>query len=224
MLRRHKDVLRLPERTDIEIPLKFDDQDKAKYDQAKGATVRYLDDIIGSETGGSGYVNAISKINALRMVCNLGSSTDSRVPMSDATPSDFGSEAPLEGEDSDSALECMEQPLDHDDLAELSSTCTICGILIMTSPSPDPDNSVAKRAASNAELTTSEGSTQCQSCSADSIGALGNSHDRDPMLQSGPQLLLNGTFQGGRKYSTVFSTKIKSLVNDLKTQRQARKR
>lgn len=226
MLRRHKDVLHLPKRTDIVMPIKFDGQDKAKYDQAKGATIRYLDDIISSETSGNGYVNAISKINALRMVCNLGCSTDSRYSTSDAAPSESGSEAPLDDEDSDAALEFTDQPQYNDDLAESTSTCTICGILIMTSPSPDPDTSVAQTAASigTADLTTSKGSTQCRSCSADSIGAQGNSHDGDPMLQSGSQLLLNGTFQGGRKYSTVFSTKIKCLVSDLKTQRQAQKR
>lgn len=230
MLRRHKDVLHLPKRTDIVMPIKFDDQDKAKYDQAKGATIRYLDDIISSETRGNGYVNAISKINALRMVCNLGCCTDSRISTSDAAPSESSSEAPLGDEDSDAALEFTDQPQYNDDLAESNSTCTICGILIMTSPSPDPDpdpdNSMAQRAASigPAELKSSRRSTQCWTCSADSIGALRDSHGRDPILQSESQLLLNGTFQGGRKYSTVFSTKIKCLVSDLKTQRQAQKR
>lgn len=227
MLRRHKDILHLPERTDIVIPIQFDSQDKAKYDQAKGATIRYLDDIISSETGGKGYVNAISKINALRMVCNLGCSTDSRVPTSDAAPSESGSEAPLEREDSDPALESMEQPMNDDDLAESTLTCTICGILIMDSPSPDPENRVAQHAASIGpvrELVTGMGPTQCRSCSSDIIGALGNFHDRESMPQPGSQLLLNGISQGGRKYSTVFSTKIRALVSDLKTQKQAQRR
>lgn len=226
MLRRHKDVLHLPKRTDIVMPIKLDNQDKAKYDEAKGATIRYLDDIISSETRGKGYVNAISKINALRMVCNLGCSADSRISTSDAAPSDSSSEAPLNDEDSDADLEFTDQPQFNGDLAESTSTCTICGILIMTSPSPDSDNSVVQRAASigTADLATSRRSNQCWSCSADSIGALRNSHDRDAMLQPGSQLLLNGAVQGDREYNTVFSTKVKSLVSDLKTQSQAQKR
>lgn len=218
MLRRLKSILHLPERTDIMIPIEFDDQDEAKYNQAKRATIQYLDEIISSEAGGNGYLNAISKINALRMVCNLGFSTDPKV---DPVSPRSSSEAQLDAGDFDAANEFIDG-----DSAEPISTCKICGILITTSPSPGPENCLAQRAASTgpAELIIGKDSTQCWSCLSDSIGTLASSHNRAPMLQLESQLLFNGAREGNQKSSRVFSTKVKALVDDLKIQRQAKKR
>lgn len=220
MLRRHKDILRLPKRTDVVIPIEFDDQDKAKYGQAKQAAIRYLDDIICSETRGHGYVNAISKINALRMVCNLGCSTDPRSTASDTAPSESSSEASLDQENFGAALDYADQSLHHDDLTESTSICTICGTLMLTSPSPGPANTPTQRTAS----MISNGSIQCRSCFSDSIGALGNSHEGATMLQMKSQLSWNGTLRGDWKRGRVFSAKVNALVSDLMRQRQANKR
>ncbi|KAH8746513.1 SNF2 family N-terminal domain-containing protein [Diaporthe sp. PMI_573] len=225
MLRRHKDILHLPERTDTVIPIGFDGQDKAKYDRAKRATIQYLDDIISSETGGGGYMNAISKINALRMVCNLGCSTDSRDTTLGAATSESTSEASLDREDIGAALEFVDQPLDQDDMTESTSTCTMCGVLILTSPSPGPEDHLPQRTASMepAELMISKGSTQCRSCFSDSIGVLESSHEGPPMLELESQQSCNGKLQGEWTPSRVFSTKVKALVSDLTSQRQAKK-
>lgn len=220
MLRRLKEILHLPKLTNVVIPMEFDDQDKGKYNQAKRAAVQYLDDIISSDAGGNGYLNAISKINALRMVCNLGCSTDPRIAASDATPSEASSEGPIDAESFDTALGSMDELVHYDDhdLTESTSTCTICGVLIMASPSPGPENRHAQLAASigPTDLIITKQSTQCQSCFSDSI--------RAPMLQLDSQLSSIGTTQGDRKSSRVFSTKVKALVSDLTIQRQAKKR
>lgn len=196
MLRRNKDILNLPRRTDIMIPLELDGQDKTTYNLAKRATIQYLDDIISSETGGNGYMNAISKINALRMVCNLGSSMNLR----DATPSDATSTGTGTG-NLNGAFGVVDKPLDDDDLTGLPSTCTICGILI-----------------------SGKSSSQCLSCCSDAIGTIESSQDGVPMSQLDSQFSNNVTFQGDRSSSRVFPTKIKALVNDLKSQRHATKR
>ncbi|KAH8753050.1 SNF2 family N-terminal domain-containing protein, partial [Diaporthe sp. PMI_573] len=221
MLRRPKDILSLPRRTDIVIPLGFDDQDKAKYDQAKRAIIRYFDEKISSEDGGNGFVNLMSHINALRMLCNLGCSTDPKGTPSDAAASESSSQASLDREDLDAALVSGNQPLHQDDLTESTSTCTICGILILTSPEPEPEpeNSLSQRMKSIA----SKGSTQCRSCFSDSIGALGNSHQGAPMLGLESQLSMEGTLRGHSKPSIVLSTKVKALVSDLTSQGQAKK-
>lgn len=218
MLRRHKDILHLPKRTDMVIPIEFDGQDKVEYDHAKQATIRYLDDILSSETRGHGYVNAISKINALRMVCNLGCSLDPRA--TDASQSESSSEASLDREIFVPAPDYADQSLHQDDLTESTSICTICGTLMLTSPSPGPGNVPPKRTAS----LTSNGPIQCRSCFSDSIAALGNTSDEATVLQMESQVSCNSsTLQGDWEQSRV-STKVKALVSDLTTQRQAKKR
>lgn len=120
----------------------------------------------------------------------------------------------------------MDETLRRDYLTELTSTCTICGILIMTSPSPGPMIRLAQRAASigPADLIIGKESTQCQSCFSDSIGTLGSAHDGASMLQLESQLSFNERLEREQKPSRLFSTKINALVKDFKIQRQAKKR
>jgi SNF2 family DNA or RNA helicase len=224
MLRRPKDILSLPRRTDIVIPLGFDDQDKAKYDQAKRAIIRYFDEKISSEDGGNGFVNVMSHINALRMLCNLGCSTDPKGTPSDAAASESSSQASLDREDLEAALVSGNQPLHQDDLTESTSTCTICGILILTSPEPEPEPEPENSLSQRMKSIASKGSTQCRSCFSDSIGALGNSDQGAPMLELESQLSMEGTLRGHSKPSIVLSTKVKALVSDLTSQGQAKKR
>lgn len=219
MLRRLKDILHLPRRTNMVIPMKFDGQDEGKYNEAKRAAIQYLDDIIISDAGGNGYLNAISKINALRMVCNLGCFTDRTITLPGAASSESSSEGPLEAGKLDVALGSKDEPLYRDDLTEATSTCTICGILIMNSPPPGPMTSIGP-----ADLTIGKESNQCRSCVSDSIGTLGSAGDRASMLQLESQLSFNNRHEGEQKPSRVFSTKVNALVKDLTIQRQAKKR
>lgn len=224
MLRRHKDILHLPKRTDIALPLEFEGPDQARYDQAKNAAVQYLDDIISSGSVRNGYMNAISNINALRMVCNLGCSTEATAALSDAAPSEPSSEAPLEQEsfvDSQVSMDNLPYP---DDPTE--STCTICGALILASPSPGPSDRVPQHtmSAGPTALIPSNGSRQCRSCFSDSIGALESPTEDTSMRMLGPNLRWDDTLQQDRELTWVCSTKIKALVNDVTSQRQANKR
>lgn len=72
MLRRPTDIITLPPRTDTEILLKFDTEEKAKYQQSAQATIHCLNDLLNSNATSGGYRNVVTKINALRMACNLG--------------------------------------------------------------------------------------------------------------------------------------------------------
>lgn len=200
MLRRLNHILHLPERTDIVIPLKLDDQDQARYDLAKQTTVQYLDDIISFKTPGNGYVNAISKINALRMVCNLGCSTSS------GTITTLQASTPKESDMRlfNDTLGIVDELSADDDSTGMPSTCTICGILISTGNPPAHLVSSTR----DYELRSSQHSTQCRSCLSDTIGRLDSPCDAPASQVSGG----------------ASSTKIKALVRDLQDQKQATKR
>lgn len=198
MLRRLNHILHLPKRTDKVIPLELNEEDQARYNLAKQATVQYLDGIISSMTPGNGYVNAISKINALRMVCNLGCSI---IPGN--TPLDSTLKKP-DMRLLDDAFGIVDELLADEDSTGISSSCTICGVLISTGNSP------VHRVASTkgSELGSSKDFTQCRSCLSDTIGRLDSPCDAPASQASG----------------SSSSTKIKALVRDLQAQRQATKR
>lgn len=213
-LRRLSDIVNLPERRDIAMPLEMNSPDKTKYNLAKRATIQFLDDIIGTEPVGNGYLNAISKINALRMVCNLGCSMDAK----DATPLEFTSEAKA----NHGGLGVRDESFDGCD----SSTCMICGQLISSSPTPSSEHdSAGTQPWEPNQLEGSMSLSRCRSCFSDAIGTLGSSCDDLLETQARCRLPLdNITPQRGLDSSRVFSTKIEALVSDLKTQTQATKR
>lgn len=218
MLRRLKEILRHPKLTNVVIPMEFDGQERGKYNQAKRAAVQYLDDIISSDAKGNGYLNAISKINALRMVCNLGSSTDAIIAVSDATPSEASSEGAIDAESFDAALGSMDELVHHDDdLTKSTSTCTICGL----------DNGFAiawfgepSRAACSEHRADRFDHHQA----INSMSVLLLRLHRGSNASVGFQTIVHWPTQGNRKSSRVFSTKVKDLVSDLTIQRQAKKR
>lgn len=80
MLRRSQDGLNLPRRTDLKVFLNFDDQERNFYNAARDKTMRSIDDLVSHQSSES-YLNALQKINSLRLICNLGISTieDSKV-------------------------------------------------------------------------------------------------------------------------------------------------
>ncbi|KAI1180457.1 SNF2 family N-terminal domain-containing protein [Nemania sp. FL0916] len=85
MLRRSQDGLNLPERTDLRIILDFDNQERRVYTAAKDKTLRSIDDLI-SDQSNERYLNALQKINLLRLICNLGSSATEGRRMSPQPP------------------------------------------------------------------------------------------------------------------------------------------
>lgn len=219
MLRRLNHILALPKRTDTVIPLEFDDKDAAKYDVAKQATIQFLDDIVSSETVANGYMNAISKINALRMICNLGSCMHT----GDSSLSNSASKgSAAERVHGPSAL--TDESSAYDGLTELSSTCTICGNMGSFSPLPSSGNVVPNTKPSEPYLPSSNDCDRCWSCFADAIGVMGSPENSVLQFQQDSQVPFIESAQGYTGSSVAFPTKIKALVIDLKGQRQAMRR
>lgn len=220
MLRRLNHILALPKRTDIVIPLELDSEDAARYNLAKQATIQYLDDMISSETVVNGYMNAISKINALRIICNLGCS----INPSDNILSDSASKF-SNAEQIDEASVLMKEFSADDGFNRLSSTCMICANMTSDSAIPPGHNLEIERPSELDPLPVSSGYFgRCWSCFSDVIGASRTPVDSMLQSQQDSRLLCTGSFQAYSGSSLVFSTKVKALVNDLRIQRQATKR
>lgn len=72
MLRRSNKTLDLPDREDTQVLLRFGPDEQREYDCAKETAIRALDDMADSASSRKAYINALSKINELRMMCNHG--------------------------------------------------------------------------------------------------------------------------------------------------------
>jgi hypothetical protein len=74
LLRRAKTTISLPQRHDTVCPLDFSDEERSIYDKAKGEALRLVNEALmsGGNEAPRGYVNALQRINTLRMLCNLG--------------------------------------------------------------------------------------------------------------------------------------------------------
>lgn len=140
MLRRPASIISLPDRTDRVISLTFDAQEREKYQQLAQATIHCLDDLLHSNSTPGGYKNVVTKINALRMACNLGfqrknNSQDSLYPPPNLTSRQ--SSVFEEAGSGTETLECSES------LTPIG-ICKACGIrisssnLVITKDSKDP--------------------------------------------------------------------------------------
>ncbi|KXH44711.1 DNA repair protein rad5 [Colletotrichum simmondsii] len=72
MLRRSQDTITLPERRDHRRHLHLSPQEQRMYDAVKIKTIEFIDNALASPRGKDSYSNALEKINALRLVCELG--------------------------------------------------------------------------------------------------------------------------------------------------------
>ncbi|KAJ2987230.1 hypothetical protein NUW58_g4621 [Xylaria curta] len=72
MLRRSQKGLNLPGKTNLKVFLDFDDQERAAYNAARDKTMKSIDDLINPPQSSESYLNALQKINSLRLICNLG--------------------------------------------------------------------------------------------------------------------------------------------------------
>lgn len=204
---------------DTVIPLELDTKDAAKYNLAKQATIQYLDDMISSETVVNGYMNAISKINALRIICNLGCS----INPSDNSLSDCSSKYP-NTEQIDGASVLMDEFSADDEFNKLSSTCIICAKVISASEIPSSSHVIPSERLSELDPLSSDDFGRCWSCFSDAVGAARTPQHSMLQSQQDSQLLCTESFQAYSGPNLVFSTKVKALVNDLRVQRQAAKR
>ncbi|KAK4164641.1 SNF2 family N-terminal domain-containing protein [Cladorrhinum sp. PSN259] len=76
MLRRSAEAITLPPRSDKRVTLQLDANEREQYDNAKQQAIRRLDDVFFCDNAKLGYINALSKINTLRLICNLGQLND----------------------------------------------------------------------------------------------------------------------------------------------------
>ncbi|RFN46905.1 DNA repair protein rad5 [Fusarium flagelliforme] len=72
MLRRSKNVITLPQRTDYRRFLQLNLEEQYAYDTIKQKAIRCLEDTLASRMPQEGYSNVLQKINALRVICELG--------------------------------------------------------------------------------------------------------------------------------------------------------
>lgn len=128
MLRRPSSIISLPERTDKVISLTFDAQEREKYQQLAQATIHCLGDLLHSNSAPGGYKNAVTKINALRMACNLGCQRNNNFQNSLYPPnlSSRQSSVFAGAESGTETLECSES------LAQIG-ICKACGMLFSSS-------------------------------------------------------------------------------------------
>ncbi|KLU92099.1 hypothetical protein MAPG_11046 [Magnaporthiopsis poae ATCC 64411] len=81
VLRRPKTVIKLPNRTDLKLPVEFSPEERKLYDELKAQTLARIEE---AYDGGDGrpasmsYITVLQRINALRVVCDLGLNYSSR--------------------------------------------------------------------------------------------------------------------------------------------------
>lgn len=81
ILRRPKTVIELPPRRDLKFPVDFSTAERMLYNKLRHQAITRIEEAFNDGDGGSGpssYVTVIQRINALRMVCNLGLHYDTR--------------------------------------------------------------------------------------------------------------------------------------------------
>lgn len=74
MLRRSKNAITLPRRRDHRRFLRFTAEEQNVYDIAKQKAIKCVEDALASCKSQERYSNALQKINALRVICELGCS------------------------------------------------------------------------------------------------------------------------------------------------------
>lgn len=115
MIRRNKEILKLPSREDKIVKLSFDYLERKHYCQIERSVVEILNQASGEETNsGKLWLNVMQQINQLRFVCNLGPFVPSlqRSPIqsrgSDRTPAVLDARVSIGGE---TCGQCL-QPVD----------------------------------------------------------------------------------------------------------------
>lgn len=86
VLRRPKTVIELPFRTDLKFPIDFNPSERELYEKLKHQTITRIEEAFRDGDNGSlasnSYITVMQRINALRMICDLGLSYDYRHDLS----------------------------------------------------------------------------------------------------------------------------------------------
>jgi len=88
ILRRPKTVIELPPRVDLKCCVDFTAQERKVYNKLKDNTIAQIEEAYGDgdkKGATSSYINVIQRINAMRMICNLGLHYESRREISSAS-------------------------------------------------------------------------------------------------------------------------------------------
>ncbi|KAI1399171.1 SNF2 family N-terminal domain-containing protein [Hypoxylon fuscum] len=214
MLRRSNDILHLPKRTDQRIFLKFDPDEQRSYDYAKEAAIRALDDILESSHTRRGYINALSKINCLRMICNLGNSAESKLvngKLQSSTPLGFLAENVIWD------AQPAEKALDEFTLLNSATICTNCQtniVLNQGTPSSLEDESINKQPPF--AILTECLRLWCGPCTNLSLANYCACTPRCTHTRIEPHSLSDISPSSQSPFpATQYTTKIRALVNDL---------
>lgn len=87
LLRRPRQTVKLPPRRDLLCPVEFNPKERAFYDEIRDGAIAQLDEAMISAADGAGgrsYLNALQRLEAMRMVCDLGVYYEHRHQVSDA--------------------------------------------------------------------------------------------------------------------------------------------
>jgi SWI/SNF-related matrix-associated actin-dependent regulator of chromatin subfamily A3 len=126
-LRRSKSVVELPARVDVMRRLEFTEAELEQYREAEISIAKTLDDAIRSGSYGSNvYANALQRINQLRLICNLGtfvkfSKRDSKKYLAQDHWNDCTAQAYLNGLITIGAAKCAECGVDLESLSQQAS-------------------------------------------------------------------------------------------------------
>lgn len=195
MLRRPTDIITLPTRMDTEILLEFDTEERAEYQRSAQATMQCLNDLLNLNATPGAHKNVVTKINALRMACNMGCQRKTNFQDPQDSPELLYRKSRVsDGAETDTETrECSE------DLA-LFGICKACGIVISDSAPLVPEDSGDR----GKQLW-------CSSCLLDLAEPVEESPDSDiTCLENIPVQ----TGVGKRRWPT----KIKALLEDIRNQ------
>ncbi|KAK1750444.1 SNF2 family N-terminal domain-containing protein [Echria macrotheca] len=79
ILRRPKTVIELPRRTDLKFPVVFSGRERDLYEKLKHQTIAKMEELFHDGGAASNsYISVMQRINALRMICDLGMYYDAR--------------------------------------------------------------------------------------------------------------------------------------------------
>ncbi|KAI1501806.1 SNF2 family N-terminal domain-containing protein [Biscogniauxia marginata] len=81
LLRRPKGIIQLPPRRDLQYPVNFTPDERNLYEYIRMQAIAHIDETLlryGDSTKPHSFVNVLQRIEAMRMVCNLGLSYPSR--------------------------------------------------------------------------------------------------------------------------------------------------
>ncbi|KLU90808.1 hypothetical protein MAPG_10659 [Magnaporthiopsis poae ATCC 64411] len=78
VLRRPKTVIELPNRTDLKLPVEFSPEERKLYDELKAQTLSWIKRAYDDGPVSAFYITVLQRVDALRVVCNLGVNYTSR--------------------------------------------------------------------------------------------------------------------------------------------------